>query len=576
MGGYSTCEVIWPGTFSAPASFGIRGCLRYSVASGAIRCQSNLTYCEPGQYIERSITIDVYNDDIVNFNDDFLYSDNPEMVSSVDSGCVSTPAGYFNPSTSGMMLYICPRGSYSLPGSSFCNSCPKAVLPGAAYCPNSVVPTICGAGLHAVFIANDYVCFPAPPGFYNPLPAHNVYYSCSPGYYSSGGAQSCTPCEQGSVSVSPGASFCTPCSAGYSSAEGSAECVMCGVGYYSQAGGQCQPCPPGSIGVDVGSTVCQLVSAGYYNPYFAESSERLHCFLSNYPGAVNCDLPSYSTNCSAGTYSFNEDCATVPAGYYNPNVQSAIIYLCPLGKYSTAGSSICSPCPASLVALGAAFCNAENVTACDVYNYFDGNECVPTPAGFYQLADTRVFYSCPYSTYSQAGYDQCVDCQQLPANEYGIAQINAATCDSVFCPGSNIGGGVSSRRRLNGDLEDASCLPCDSGYFNSGDGCEACPVMSYSPLPIMNVNQNVCKQCPLGSYTSSVGSSFCEIFDPAMYYLFVDTNDDDMIYLASSSLPNANCPYSSDSGIAFCQQDNLGNCVLFCLAFYRLNRDGVM
>ena len=72
--------------------------------------------------------------------------------------------------------------------------------------------------------------------------------SCHPGYFSSHGSHSCSPCPAGSSSRTLGAVECSLCSAGTYAPSGSAVCHQCAEGTISVKGSaKCEPCNSRSI-----------------------------------------------------------------------------------------------------------------------------------------------------------------------------------------------------------------------------------------------------------------------------------------------------------------------------------------
>ena len=106
------------------------------------------------------------------------------------------------------------------------------------------------------------------PGSYQSLSGQAVCNATPPGHFSSIGASTPNPCAAGSTAAVEGATLCTPCTAGkYQSsrgatactvcperswcAEGSAQPVVCGRGFYGSVAGlegeaDCVTCPLGS------------------------------------------------------------------------------------------------------------------------------------------------------------------------------------------------------------------------------------------------------------------------------------------------------------------------------------------
>lgn len=68
-------------------------------------------------------------------------------------------------------------------------------------------------------------------------------YDCPAGYYSIGGAASCTPCPPGHYTDTPASSSCQSCPAGeFTGAYGSTSCSVCGAGTYPNAASAATDC----------------------------------------------------------------------------------------------------------------------------------------------------------------------------------------------------------------------------------------------------------------------------------------------------------------------------------------------
>jgi hypothetical protein len=195
--------------------------------------------------------------------------------------------------------------------------------------------------------------------------------SCTAGYYSTGGTNSCvkTPAGtyiSGTNATSPG----PPCSAGTYSPTGASTCSACtnaaAAGfYYSTTGATNSPCPtaPCTNSLAIGS---------YYSGNGGINSNG--CPTSP------CSIPANSDATSSGGSSLTGCTWACRAGYYN---NSGTCSPCPLGTYSAAGASICSNTPAG--------------TYISVYGGTVANEqtCTNAAVGFYYNTIGATNSTCP-------------------------------------------------------------------------------------------------------------------------------------------------------------------------------------
>jgi hypothetical protein len=506
-------------------------CLARAVASGALHCRLPSVTCLKGQFVPAGAHKSGHYYSYYGYYGSQTYDDD-EITNRVDL-CANVPAGYYNPTTSGNSIFICPSGSFSLGSSPFCQSCIHSIMPGAGYCGANLVG--CLAGHY-----NNGSCSIVPAGFYNPVPGHGSYYACPPGRFSSSGAKRCTNCHAGYYSDEPAAASCSACPAGKTStSRGSQACADCGPGYYSFTGDYCRQCPPGTYSSTIGASKCTLVSSGFYNPLFGQTSQQLRCFMSYTSGAVNCDQEA-AVPCEAGYVTINGVCASVPAGYRNPFPETSIIYICEAWSYSTGGAIDCDVCVYATTP-GAAFCSSSLLLCGEGFYRDDFGNCNPVPAGFFKPGEitANVYYSCPYGTYSDSQAGHCTVCRQRMS--YDVANINAGTCDA--CPvgyrynwaqedtvyyynmneyyeddtgnsEDDVDDDVytddySSGRRLYDEMALYTCQLCPSGTRVSRRGCITCPANTYSTYPV-NADINQCIRCPWGSF-SSRGSSTCTL-----------------------------------------------------------------
>lgn len=168
------------------------------------------------------------------------------------------------------------------------------------------------------------------------------------GYFSTGGATTCTQCTAGS--------YCP-----YSSTNTE---VPCGTGFYSAAGAtRCTPCPAGYACTTATTVTPTTCSSGYYSV----------------GGASAC------VQCPAGSF-----CAVTP-----PSSGSAVLPVaCQPGYYSLIGALVCTQCPAGTWQLGVRATSCSRCIPRTPHHCSAGSTCPSTSA-----APTQ----CAAGTWSAAG-----------------------------------------------------------------------------------------------------------------------------------------------------------------------------
>ena len=497
--GSAQCEMCSPGTYSAADGTKCISCPLGSYSlSGASTCLASPAghYSPSSSYFSSCTSAGAPGatdcDDSYSVLE-FGYMKYWKFVFSLKQSIVTTikvPAGFTQYRRGKQVLstvYMCPEGYYSSGGGSSCQPCTTAFLPGAAICHEGLQS--CAAGFFRS--SSSGVCESVAPGLYNPFLNSGAAYLCNPGSFSLGGSSACQLCSLGTYSSHLGASACKVCPTGYTSYEGYSYCYECSAGTYSVAG-ICIACPPGTTSGN-GASSCDAVSAGTYSTKY---DGRKYCEFSISPGAINCDvnLTKWPSICGAGNYRINGHCKPAPAGYYTPVPDSTILYICPIGTYSTGGSSRCAPCQGSLWA-GAAYCSLVLNSQCPAGSYpMSGGTCSPVPAGFFSPFDNSLsYYSCPSDSLSNGGAKNCTLKSEICSSYTAFPnEVNQATCGA--CPGNSFYSG-------------GKCIFCSPGYMAGPNGnCMYSPhsVIAHPGLLTGRV------VCPPGSYASE-GSVVCSL-----------------------------------------------------------------
>lgn len=313
---------------------------------------------------------------------------------------------------------------------------------------------------------------------------------CSPGYHCPGNDYP-IKCPEGVYQPYYGATdiyWCSfICPAGKYCPEGSAAPEGdCEVGYYCEAGSKKKDqaaCPPGTYGD----------GAGY------RSAEECHSCPSGHYCNGGSELP---IKCESGT--FNPDgrqsdpaCTPCTAGYKCPDEGMIDPILCGYGKYSAAGATECTECPAThhCSSLATSKKQMELNMCAPGYLCLNGTGKYPAEEllcdeGYFCTGDLIVGEPCPPGTYNpEKGKGHSSDCLKSPAGKYALRGSAHPTGDcepGFYCPEEStmpqmIGCPPGTFRSLPGGANEDDCGPCPAGYY--------CPLGTKDPRP-----------CPTGYY----------------------------------------------------------------------------
>jgi hypothetical protein len=473
------------------------------------------------------------------------------------TNCTLCPAGYYCASTS-LSPVMCSAGLFSREGQTSCSGC------AAGYACNSPVfstPVACVPGTYST--GNATYCTPCPAGYACLSTTSSVASKCTAGSFSRGGSTSCSPCPAGWICPSvnglytgvniqclPGTyadenntlTSCKSCPAGYScpTTTSSSAMIECGAGSYSlQNYTSCINCPSGSYCAS-NSSLPIACAAGFYTSAAGGATNCTSC-----PAGFSCPslASSYQVPCLPGSYAVARilsvastlisQCKVCPPGNMCPNA-TALPTPCPMGSYSSAGSTFCTVCPAGY------FCPDPSSAP------------LPVDAGYYSLSNATSKSPC------NAGY-LCPPLSSSPAPtgaecpEGGFCPASTITVPQKFnpCPNATFGNGVKGGRN-----QSESCFPCTAGYYCQGSGTtEAtrilCPPGNYCPQ-----SQSIPIPCPAGSYNSLPGSMNSTACLPCLEgrYCRTGSTDGDTVcaagYFCPASSPSqSSCPAGTYSGV---------------------------
>ena len=142
------------------------------------------------------------------------------------------------------------------------------------------------------------------------------------------GSAQCVLCERGYYSDAGDGSACQPCAPGYSQPrENATRCERCNPGFFQLTSGatSCDRCSSGSFQPSDGATSCDRCSSGSFQPS---------------DGATSCE------RCSSGSFQLSEgatSCITCARGTYRPH-PGALCTPCEVHTSSWEGASSCTVC----------------------------------------------------------------------------------------------------------------------------------------------------------------------------------------------------------------------------------------
>ena len=355
-------------------------------------------------------------------------------------------------------------------------------------------------------------------------------------------------CDAGKYAAVGG---CTDCQKGRYRSESkhsNAECVLCGIGKYSDAEGAttCASCGEGKSvepGAGIGIASCDDCSAGKFAAMAGDPEGCQDCFTGWYTadtGALVCKL------CPAGkSHLLGERGEKVLANCKQ----------CPVGKIGTpdasaAGTSGCQPCTEAKTDYqdepGKGTCkvcrpglqsnqNNDGCTCalpCDPGSYLEASSitCKPCPIGTfnpsYGIVGTESCLKCPAGRWSAdtarpslSGCTQCERGKKGPNN--GQTTVNAC----VLCasgteyqdePGKALCKSAACAKGTWGSSADTTvppvCTACPAGKFNAARGltsqeeCSDCGLGRWSDT-LGATGPNDCTLCGTGKYSISEGAS---------------------------------------------------------------------
>ena len=260
---------------------------------------------------------------------------------------------------------LCRPGSFTAGGTATNRHTCEKCAAGYTCDGTSDTSTQCSAGTFAA--KGSFYCTPCGNDNMFSGVGAGVCAVCGPGSFTGGGSsttrQTCAACTAGSkcsgtsaqvkcdvgTFSTAGQNACADCGVDnlYSGTPGTADaCVTCAAGSVTSGGNPttrttCETCTPGYKCVGTSSIV--TCGAGFFSA--AGSSACAKCADGtkySQPAAAACSTCAIGSFTSGGDKDTRTNCEPCPAGHTCSG--SGIQTICPAGKFSGAGSAVCSPC----------------------------------------------------------------------------------------------------------------------------------------------------------------------------------------------------------------------------------------
>lgn len=479
----------------------------------------------------------------------------PAGKTSFDNTCVSCAVGKTRSSFESECT-SCPKGRVGDNG--FCSACPKGTFQNTEEILATTQCKECPSGFRSP--GDIEACFSCTPGRGSSDPVSDRCIECAAGRYSFQGTNGCQNCNAGLFSEAQ-SSICRTCPRGYMSETRSETCTICPTGFYSNPQKDtCLSCNPaltnlvgaGSWECDntflrcgagwFGETrlACQECPAGYSSGIQQESCDECPGGTIAPPGATEC------VECAPGTQPSANTCENCTAGRYGAH---GVCHLCPKGKYqSQEGKDACTPCQqpsvTGMTSQSVTGMTSQNGALTLMTTPAKGATsqvmCIPCQNGELALSENGDCKFCEDDEYPKHG--TCTLCPLgwqniLRQHECTKCPVGKATWRSnqrlcFTCPAGFIAPAKGQAECTScQDLSDG-CVGCSAGFYSSAVGCSACAVGRWSESAATECSlcprgtyqpynaQSKCLNCPIGKYTSEVGSSFCKLCQPGKFQEF--------------------------------------------------------
>lgn len=342
--------------------------------------------------------------------------------------------------------------------------------------------------------------------------------------------------------------LCEQCPAGsFKSDQDNSACSLCAENTYSSVIGStdisnCLSCTPNSHSTAGSSHISNCTCNAGFEPWGLECIPECNQFSSRThddatclcdPGYEGNDgvAPSYHTNCLPCDVGYFKSvsgtlaCQACPQNTFSAQPNAVQCQACHANSYSDIGSTSQTLC---LCAAGYAKINSE-CSACEPGFFkatISDNLCEECVVG--KITNHSAAVECdscqPNTFQSQTGKSVCHNCVGDSSNSLGHAGCECNAGFEPFCQNCPTVISGSTPLLL---AADASCTPCDVGYFKTA------------------VSNQVCDICPAGNYTLSTASDDADQCIPCVGY-FDESNictscPDDSTTLAGTSITDCKC-----------------------------------
>ena len=329
------------------------------------------------------------------------FSDTPNAP--FPTTCAECEAGRYSIDAGASACKECAAGKLSSADRTFCKdcnageyaylglSCEKCTRGRFAPTPQANDCFLCAAGSHTNNATAATTCTACNAGQFS-LGGVVECEACVAGTWSTSGQTSCFFCQKGFYSAAAGTPTCAACEAGtFSAAEGAISCQDCPAGKAGTKTGQyaCESCSVAKFAENTGMTSCEPCPEGYSS--LEGSSDCLIC-NSNYfdgdPDASGAVCKPCFLGIDCGAPGANVATLTLKTGYWRVGAASEIVLLCPEPRYCTGGSDPDKYCKSGHVGPYCAECDKDGFYKWDGECYrCSGESWVPVAFG------TVVFFS---------------------------------------------------------------------------------------------------------------------------------------------------------------------------------------